>query len=67
MGGKHDLDTGHDGVQQAETPDELCKIESSMTMDRFAGLELRLDTPKGTDLLRVVTAFLSQSPLDSKS
>jgi hypothetical protein len=23
-------------------------VESSMTMERFAGLELRLDTPKGT-------------------
>ncbi|TID13810.1 protein methyltransferase [Venturia nashicola] len=44
-GGKQEvLDTG---LNNGQTPVELRKIESNMTMDRVAGLELRLDTPKG--------------------
>lgn len=49
MGGKQAFafDTGPDN-DNGQTPVELRKIESSMTVDRFAGLELRLHTPKGS-------------------
>jgi hypothetical protein len=48
MGGK--TDTGLSDGQAVE-------IESSMRMERFAGLELRLDTPKGMTLPCFATAF----------
>lgn len=43
--------------QDTDPPVELRKIESSMTMARFAGLKLRLDTPKGTDLPCLAAPF----------
>lgn len=45
----------------SRTPVEGKETESSMTMDRFAGLELRLDTPKGTAPLALL--LLSSSRL----